>query len=453
MAALPSRATLLVVDDDPRLLKLVSTFLSVSGYEVKQAASCAAARRIIESESLDLVVTDSRLPDGSGIELLELVVRQSPELPVILVTAYGTVEEAVKAMGRGAFHFMVKPFLMDQLKALVDRGVEVRRLRSQNVSLLTRVGDGANLGLVGESAAVGEVRRMIESAAPTPATVLITGESGTGKEIVARLVHEKSLRRDKPFVRLNCAALPHDLLEAELFGHRKGAFTGAATDRTGRFRAAHGGTLFLDEIASLDYDVQAKLLRVLQGGELSPLGSDEVIKTNVRIVAATNQDLREMVTQKQFREDLFYRLNVFPIDVPPLRDRMEDLPHLARHFVREISGRMNRPQPALPEEQLQVLERYAWPGNVRELENFIERSIILCAADSLRFEGMLPSDQVPFTPPLGKMGLGEALDVMERRMVRGALRRASGVKKQAAALLGVSQRAFSYYLKKHGIRG
>jgi len=371
-------ATLLVADDDPGLRESLGRTLTRAGYNVVLASDGRAALERLRGGGLDLVLTDLKMPGLTGIEVLRATKAIAPDLDVILLTAFGTVEEAVIAMKEGAYDFMTKPFRGEQLLKIVAKALERRGLIEQNRALQRQLEDLRGKGqAIGGSPAFRRMMTLIDQVADSSATVLIQGESGSGKELVARSIHERSPRRTRPFVAVNCAALLETLLESELFGYEKGAFTGAAARKEGRFELADGGTLFLDEVADLSIVTQPKILRVLQEGEFERVGGTKTIRVDVRIVTATNQDLGHMVRDKRFREDLYYRLNVITVNVPPLRERREDIRVLAQHFLRVYAAKNNRRLDGLSDEAVRRLEAYAWPGNVRELENVIERGVVL----------------------------------------------------------------------------
>src|SRR4029450_4580482 len=377
-------ATLLVADDDPGLRESLERTLTREGYRVLLASDGRAALERVQTGGIDLIVTDLKMPGLTGLELLRPAKPIAPDVDVILLTAFGTVEEAVKAMKDGAYDFLTKPFRREQLIKLVDKALERRDLIEQNQALKKQLEDIRAKGqMIGASPAFRRMLTLVEQVADSSATLLIPRGSGTGKEGAARLIHGRSGRKDKPFVAVNCAALPETLLESELFGYEKGAFTGAAGRKEGRFELANGGTLFLDEVADLSLVTQPKILRVLQAGEFERLGATRTIQVDVRIVAATNRDLSEMVKDKRFREDLYYRLNVITVRVPPLREHPEDIRLLAQHYLRVYSAKNGRKLEAFSNEAIARLESYAWPGNVRELENLVERSVLLARKDRI----------------------------------------------------------------------
>src|SRR5438132_10722868 len=382
-------ATLLVADDDPGLRESLERTLTREGYRVLLASDGRAALERVQGGGIDLIVTDLKMPGLTGLELLRAAKAIAPDLDVILLTAFGTVEEAVKAMKDGAYDFLTKPFRREQLLKLIDKALERRQLIEKNKALQQRLDDLLGQGtMIGASPAFRRMMTLVEQVADSSATVLILGESGAGKEGVARAIHERSARKSGPFVPVNCASLPEGLLESELFGYERGAFTGAAGRKEGRFELADGGTLFLDEIGDLSPVTQPKILRVLQEGEFERLGGTRTLRVDVRIVTATNQDLTQLVRDKRFREDLFYRLNVITITTPPLRDRREDIPVLAQHFLRLYAAKNNRKLDGVSDGAMSCLEAYAWPGNVRELENVIERAVVLARGTATEAENL-----------------------------------------------------------------
>ncbi|PYM94674.1 MAG: DNA-binding response regulator [Candidatus Rokuibacteriota bacterium] len=448
---MPDPATLLVADDDPGLRESLERTLTREGYRVVLASDGRAALERVQAGGVDLIVTDLRMPGLTGLELLRAAKAISPDVDVILLTAFGTVEEAVKAMKDGAYDFLTKPFRREQLLKLVDKALERRDLIEQNRALKQQLEDIRAKGqMIGASPSFRRMLTLVEQIADSSATVLIQGESGTGKELAARTIHERSARRTGPFVAVNCAALPDTLLESELFGYEKGAFTGAVGRKEGRFELAHGGTLFLDEVADLSLVTQPKILRVLQEGEFERLGGTRTLQVDVRIVAATNQDLAEMVKEKRFREDLYYRLNVITVRVPPLRERHEDIRVLAQHYLRVYAAKNGRKLEGFSSEALQRLESYAWPGNVRELENLIERTVLLARKDRIDAED-LPEEVAGVKPPPRDaiLGLvGTPLAEIERRLLDETLRITGGNKTQAAKLLGIDVRTVARKLER-----
>ena len=444
---------ILVVEDEDKLRRVVELQLRSAGFEVDQAATAEDAARL--ADRADLILTDLRLPGKTGLELLSEIRRQNSRTPVIVMTAFGTVENAVEAMKAGAVDFLPKPFSLDHLMAVVGKALEVRALREENRNLRLELDRRYEFdNLVGRSGAMREIFATVERVAPTRATVLLAGESGVGKDMIARAIHQHSPRADRPFVKINCTAIPENLMESELFGYEKGAFTGANTTKPGKFEQADTGTVFLDEIGDVPPAIQVKLLRILQEREFERLGSNKTKHIDVRVLAATNVDLRAALEQGTFREDLYYRLNVLPIDIPPLRERREDIPFLAEHFVkkfaRDVGGRIE----SISEAAIQKLMQYHWPGNVRELENVIERSMVLSSGPVLEPEDMKLDNAPRRAAPAVETGFlpdGMTLDQFEQSIIREALNRAGGNKSQAARLLGLTRNALRYRLSQMGI--
>ena len=448
-----SRATVLVVDDDERLRNTLTILVRSLGHEVFAMSDLAAAERSLREQSIDLVISDLRMPGGSGLELLDVVRRVSPETAVIMLTAYGTVETAVEAMKKGAFDYLMKPFDAGEMELRIGRALALQRARVESDYLRQEVETRGGFDeLIGVSEAMRRVFDLVQQVAPTKASVLVTGETGTGKELVARAIHRRSPRHEHLLVPVNVAAVPLELLESELFGHARGAFTGAVVERTGKFELADKGTLFLDEIGDAPAALQPKILRVLQDGVVERVGSNQRREVDVRIIAATNRDLSREIAAGRFRSDLFYRLRVVEISVPPLRSRRDDIRYLTGHFLRKFGQGRSGGTPKITEAALGMLEEYAWPGNVRELENVIERAVVLCRTDTvgvplldLRVPGSAPTDEAP------GVRLDEALDRLEREMILKALEETKQVKARAARLLGVSERSLWYKLRKHGL--
>jgi two-component system NtrC family response regulator len=450
--------TILVVDDEVNYLTVMEALLGEAGYEVLTADSAIEAVKIAGASDLDLVLTDMKMPKMSGIELLDEVQRLYPELPVIIMTAYGTVEKAVMAMKKGAFDYILKPFKNEEILVTIAKALEHRHLILKNRLLNQELDKKYGFpNIVGESRVMQDVLALVKRVAQSRATVLITGESGTGKELIARAIHMCSARATKSFISVNCAALTETLLESELFGHERGAFTHAVAMRKGRFELADGGTLFLDEVAEMSQALQVKLLRVLQEMEFERVGGTRTIKVDVRVVAASNRDLKEEVEAGRFREDLFYRLNVVHLHLPPLRQRQEDIPLLASHFINKYVKENLRDKTRITPEALKVLVHYAWPGNVRELENVMERAVILCSNNVISPQD-LPGELAPSTSeskleidrfiPL-HTPLPEALDSIEEQMIRRALEKSGQVQVRAAEILGITKSLLQYKLKKY----
>ena len=448
----------LIVEDEARYRRLMSMLLSDLPLEVAQAASGEEALEQLALRPAQLVVTDLRMPGMGGMGLLERVRERYPGLPVVVVTAFGSIESAVQAMRAGAYDYLTKPFEEETLRATVLRGLEAGRLRAAYGNLRRELRSRYELGrIVGASAPLQEALRLAEQVAPTRTTVLITGESGTGKELLARAIHHHSRRSDGPFVALNCAAIPPTLLESELFGHERGAFTGATSRRQGRFEQASGGTLFLDELGELEPPLQVKLLRVLQERRFERVGGNEELRADARILCATNVELAEAVAEGRFRRDLYYRVSVFPIELPPLRERGDDVLLLAVRFVRRFASDMGRRIESLSAEVQRLLREHAWEGNVRELQNVIERAVILCHGPQLRPRHMpayLRSGRSTPAPGAGRFVLppgGISLEEVEQDLVAQALEAAAGNKTQAARLLGLTRATLRYRLTKHGL--
>jgi two-component system NtrC family response regulator len=456
--------TILIVDDEPNYQIVLSEILKDEGYEVFTANSGLAGLPIVYSTDLDLVLSDMKMPGMDGIAFLEKIKEYNKELPVILITAYAEVEKAVEAMRLGAFTYLAKPFSNQQLLASVRKAVEhyglIREIRRLRDEATPRSGFG---GMIGKSPSMRAVYQLIEKVAPTPSSVLITGESGTGKELVARAIHNHSPRKDAPFISVNCAALSEHLLESELFGHEKGAFTDAVVMRKGRFELADTGTLFLDEVGEMPPQLQAKLLRVLQDKSFERVGGNATLQVDVRILAATNKDLKDEVDKGHFREDLYYRLNVIHIHLAPLRERVDDIPALVSHFIEKNSKSLGRPLDISPE-ALRLLISLPWEGNVRELENTIERAAILCNSDRIEPEDVQPdSSQLvnahewstglelnQFIPD--NLSLAEVLNGIEERLVRKALDDTGYVQARAAEQLGITKSLLQYKMKKYNLQ-
>ena len=446
------KSTVLVVEDEEKLRRVVELQLKTAGFEVEQAGTAEEALKL--ADSADVILTDLRLPGLSGLELLTSLRRQDSHTPVIVMTAFGSIETAVEAMKAGAVDFLPKPFSLDHLMTVVNKALELRTLRDENRELRAELGQRYEFdNIVGRSAAMREIFNTVERVAATRATVLLCGESGVGKDLIARAIHHHSPREGRPFVKINCTALPENLMESELFGYEKGAFTGANTSKPGKFEQADTGTVFLDEIGDVPASVQVKLLRILQEREFERLGSNKTRHIDVRVLAATNVDLRAALEQGTFREDLYYRLNVLPINIPALRERKEDIPFLAEHFVRKLRKDLGTPVESISEAAVQRLLEYHWPGNVRELENVIERSMVLAGGKVLE-AGDIKLDLAPksrlasvdnFLPE------GMTLDQYEQSIIQEALRRANGNKSQAARLLGLTRNALRYRLSQMGI--
>jgi two-component system response regulator PilR (NtrC family) len=475
-------ARILVVDDESSMREMLRIVLRRDGYNVLVAESGRQAIDLLQREHVDLLLSDIRMPDVSGVEVLRAAKEANREIVAFMMTAFASTETAVEAMRLGAVDYFMKPFSMDELRLKVRQHLESSRLRQENVLLKRALRERHEFAnLIGRSGAMLEVFRMIETIARTNSTVLVTGESGTGKELVARAVHYHSLRRDQPFVAVNCGAVPETLLESELFGHVRGAFTGADTNKKGLVEVADRGTIFLDEIAEMNATMQVKLLRILQDRRFRRLGGTEEVQADIRIIAATNRDLQKLVAEGRFREDLFYRINVIQIHLPPLRERKEDIPLLAAHFLERYAAQMHKTITAISGEAIERLAAYDWPGNVRELENVIERAVALEQTPVVLPESLPPHIRGDAAHPaaparqgeseLGRagrpvrsfervlfpeLGAGFNLEAQGEEFYRHylalALERAGGVQTKAAELLGMSFRSFRYYAKKFNIR-
>ena len=450
------RGTVLLVDDEEKILKRLGRALREQGHDVVEAGSAREAQRQLTQRPFDLFVVDNVMPGMTGLELLRDVFSTVPEgerPQVVMMTAHGSTQIVREAFKLGVEDFLEKPFEVDELLGLARRAVRSRRLQTERQYLLSeRDAEFNHYGIVGRSRAMQEVITRAELVAETKSTVLITGDTGTGKEMVARLIHHRSAQREMPLIKVNCAAIPDTLLESELFGHVRGAFTGATMTKRGKFALADGGSIFLDEIGTMSPAIQSKVLRVLQEREFEPLGAERTQHVDVRVIAATNRDLKQMVSDGKFQEDLYYRLNVIPIDIPPLRERREDIPVLVDHFVEKHRQRTGKKIERLDEGVIAALERYDWPGNVRELENTIERAVVLTTGPVISAAAIsLMGATSAASAGLPSMRLHQNLEWVERETIRRALDQAGGVKKDAAELMGISQRALSYYLAKYRI--
>ena len=448
----------LVVDDEPSMRELLVIMLTKEGYEVLTADSRATAAKALARGPVDMVITDVRLPDGDGIEILRHVKAAAPETAVVVMTAYGSTESAVGAMKLGAHDYLTKPFDVEELKIVVRGALENVRLQEENLRLKAEFRSRHGLEkILGVSRPMAALFDLVRSVAPTGSTVLITGESGTGKELVAKAIHALSPRKDAPFVSINCGALPENLLESELFGHMKGAFTDAHQSKKGLFEAAHRGTLFLDEVGETPPAMQVKLLRALQEKRIRRVGGTDETGVDVRVISATNIPLETLIREKRFREDLFYRLQVIPIRTPPLRERREDIPLLADHFLRKFAEEMGKSVAKISEPALQLLVRHSWPGNVRELENVVERAVALETTAAVLPERLPESlrDSSMGRPATADLGPGFSLDEcllgIERDLLNKAIAAAEGDRAKAAELLGVTPRSLRYLIQKHAM--
>ena len=452
----PHQGSILLVDDEEKILKALGRALREAGHEVVETTRARDAKRLLNERTFDLFIVDNVMPDVSGLELIREVVAQAPENErpqILMMTAHATVESAIEAMKLGALDYLQKPFEIDELLVVVRRALDHQRLRTEYRYLVSERDEHFDhYGIIGKSRAMEEVVQRAELVADTKSTVLITGETGTGKELVARAIHDRSAQRDMPLIKVNCAAIPDTLLESELFGHVRGAFTGATTTKKGKFALADGGSIFLDEIGTLTPALQSKLLRVLQEREFEPLGAERTERVDLRVIAASNRDLRQMVTDGRFQEDLFYRLNVIPIHIPPLRERRDDIPALVEHFVTKHAQRIGRRIERIDEGVLAALQHYDWPGNVRELENTIERAVVLSAGPVITARAISTLGAVTQQATgLPSLKLRQNIEWVERETIRRAIETAGGVKKDAAEMMGISQRALSYYLAKYRI--
>jgi DNA-binding NtrC family response regulator len=450
------RGSILLVDDEEKILKTLSRALRDDGQDVVNTTSPRQAQRLLSERSFDVFIVDNVMPEKSGLDLIREYVGSTPEAErpqILMMTAHATVESAIEAMKLGALDYLQKPFEVDELLVVVRRALDHQRLRTEYRYLLSeRDEQFDHYGIVGRSRSMQEVIRRAELVAETKSTVLILGETGTGKELVARAIHDRSAQRSMPLIKVNCAAIPDTLLESELFGHVRGAFTGATTTKKGKFALADGGTIFLDEIATMSPTLQAKLLRVLQEREFEPLGAERSQRVDVRVIAATNRDLPQLVALGKFQDDLFYRLNVIPIEIPPLRERREDIPALVEHFIRKHAQRTGRRIERIDDDALAGLLRYEWPGNVRELENTIERAVVLSQGPTITSHAISVLGVAPQqVSGLPSTKLRSNIEWVEKETIRRALESAGGVKKDAAELMGISQRALSYYLAKYRI--
>jgi DNA-binding NtrC family response regulator len=438
--------SILIIEDEEKLRRVIGMHLGSQGYQV--TATGTAEEGIKHSGDVDLILTDLKLPGMDGLALLEKLGSQNSHAPVIVMSAFGTVENAVEAMKKGAVDFLPKPFSLDHLSVVVEKALEVRKLRDENRELRAQLDKKYQFeNIIGRSQAMQEIFATVARVAGTRATVLLAGESGVGKDMIARAIHQHSPRKDRPFVKINCASLPENLMESELFGYEKGAFTGANVSKPGKFEAADTGTVFLDEIGEVPPPIQVKLLRVLQDREFERLGSNKVMHTDVRVVAATNVDLRTALEQGTFREDLYYRLNVVPIDIPPLRERKEDIPYLVEHFARKFNGEIS-------EGAMARLVAYHWPGNVRELENVVERSVLLAQGPRVEADDIKIDTAARHRPSAATDNFlpeGMTLDEFEQSLIKEALKRANGNKSQAARLLGLTRNALRYRLAQMGL--
>jgi two-component system response regulator HydG len=446
---------ILVVDDESSHRQMIDAVLSGEGYEVHQAADGLSAIAEVEKQFYDLILMDIRMTQMGGIEALKEIKGLSPGIPIVMMTAYASVETAVGALKSGAYDYLTKPLDIEELKILVRKALHHHRLEKENLALKERLDARFDFGsIIGHSPSMRKLFETMSLVAPTEATVLILGESGTGKELIANALHQNSPRKDAPFIKVNCAALPETLLESELFGHEKGAFTGASARKQGRFQLAHKGSIFLDEIAEMSAATQAKILRVLQEREFEPVGSAQTVKVDTRVIAATNRNLERQIEEGRFREDLYYRLNVVALTVPPLRERREDIPPLAEFFLKQYSDKNRKMLKGFTPRAMDILMRYEWHGNVRELENVAERAVIMARGEMVT-PGELPDvlktgDTKTGMDPV-ELSPGKSLKDMERTMIVRTLEETEGNRTQAAKILGISRRTLQLKLKEYGI--
>jgi DNA-binding NtrC family response regulator len=450
---------ILVIDDEKSILDLLSVVFEKEGYAVETSLSATRAVELMGNEDFDIIISDIKMPKMSGMELLRYVRKNRPDIPIVMITAYGTIKQAVEALKAGAMDYIVKPFDVEELKIIVAQGLEKKRLKEENLFLKKELKERYDVEkMIGKSKVMQEIYNLIEKVARTDSTVLITGESGTGKEIAARAVHYLGTRLERAFVSINCGALPENLLESELFGHVKGSFTGAVFNKKGMFEVAEKGTLFLDEVGEMSPWTQVKLLRALQDKRIRRVGGTEEIPVDVRIIAASNQDLKKSIDSGKFREDLFYRLNVISFEMPPLRKRKEDIPLLVTHFLKKYCNGMGRQMKRIAPDVIDVLESYTWPGNVRELENAIERVVAIEERGTIT-KGSLPKemlqpDNKQETAPAIEPGfdLNVVMDEISSGYVKQALQFSKGNLKEAANVLGVNYRSMRYLVEKHGLK-
>jgi len=450
---------ILIVDDEQNMRTVLAAMLAKEGYEVVAAADAAEALQLLDDD-VSVVVTDLKMPKIDGMALLERVTSDFPSTPVIMITAFGTVSTAVDALKKGAFDFITKPFDRDELKNVIVKAIRTMELNEEEIRFSPD--DLDPQGLVGSSAPMLAIYETIRRVAPTTTTVLITGETGTGKELVARAIHKNSPRRNQPFIKINCAAISENLMESELFGHEKGAFTGAAASKQGRFELAHKGTLFLDEVGDIPRDMQVKLLRVLQEQEFERVGGLRSIKVDVRLITATNRNLQQDVKEGRFREDLFYRMNVFPVHLPPLRERTEDIVPLTDFFLQRFNRKLNRQVEGFSPEVRELFLRYEWPGNIRELENLVERMVLMASGPTIEISDIPPEIQsvgslLSVTPPEKrdkpfKDFLKDHMETLERQMVMKSLEECGGNVTKAARQLGLSRKGLQLKMIKYGLR-
>ncbi len=458
------KSRILVVDDEESIREFLDIMLRKEGYEVSLAEDGARAIDILKKKSFDMVISDLQMPQVTGMELLRHVRDSYPDTVFMLITAFGTTESAVEAMKLGAYDYLTKPFKIDEVRINIAQALKSRNLEVENRVLKKELKKEFNFqSIVGNSDVMHRIFELITRVAQSPTNVLVTGESGTGKEMVAKAIHYNGPLKDKPFVTVNCGAIPENLMESEMFGHKKGSFTGAIADKSGLFEVADGGTLFLDEVGELPVSIQVKLLRALQERVIRRVGGIEDTHVDVRIIAATNRELESMVKTGQFREDLYYRLNVIQLKTPPLRDRRDDIPSLALHFLKKYAQKFGRPVQAISDEAMEILKKYDYPGNVRELENIIERTVALEVGSTVLPESLPPFVQTPSGRKLASaqeiqitddgLDLEKVVGQIEKELLIKAIHKAKGVKKNAAKLLGITFRSMRYRVDKYGLGG
>ena len=449
--------SILIVDDEDAQRSVLKGYLEKKGYRIFSASSGNEGIKTVQNNIIDIILSDFKMPDRTGLEVLEEVKKINPEISFVILTAYGTIENAVKAMRLGAFDYISKPVDLDELELMIERIIENRNLKSENQILKNQLKEKFKIdSFISQSPKMEEVLSVASRAADSRATVLITGESGTGKEVLAKSIHYVSSRKDKPFVAVNIPALPETLLESELFGHEKGAFTGAEKSKKGRFELAHEGTIFLDEIGDIPINLQVKLLRVLQEHQIEKLGSTDTVNIDVRIIAATHQNLEQKIKDGSFREDLFYRLNIVSLNIPPLRERKEDILPLIEHFIEKYSKENGRENLSLSKETVDTLIKYNFPGNVRELENIIERAVVLSRGNTITVndlpnvvKGFKAEKEIPANE---ETTLIEQVEELEKKLIFDALTKSNGNQSQAGRLLGLTERNLRYKMQKYGIK-
>ena len=437
---------ILIVDDEPNAIKVLSAILSDAGYTVLESMNAQGAIQIVDNEDIDIIITDLKMPGMNGLQLFEYLTKRHPDIPIIFLTAYGTVESAVDAMTMGSYYYFIKPPDYLKLQNIISKAIEQRHLKKELNSLKQKLmGKNDQPTLVGKTPAMLKILEIIKTVKNSESSILISGETGSGKELVAESLHYSSTRKNKPFISINCAAIPRELLEAELFGHERGAFTGALAKRVGKFEEAEGGTVFLDDIAELDISLQAKLLRALQEREIERLGSNKKIEVKFRLISSTNRDLKKEIKAGKFREDLFYRINVVQINIPPLRDRREDIPLIVGQVVKEMCVRENK-MLMVSDEVMEIFQRYPWPGNVRQLKNVIERAVVLAKGNKITLKE-LPPEYIGNKRQKAMHSSIMTLKELELQAMKNVLQECKGNKSEASRILGISRKAFYKKLK------